>query len=664
MRLSSSSTRSANTAQSWWLALALLITTFVLYYAGAGGPFVLDDFSNIILNKQLQIKEITFPAMFDAAFSSNAGLLRRPVAMLSFALNYYFNGLDPFFYKIVNIAIHLATTLLLFFLTERLLGRLLAPAPENGVQHRYGAALITALWALHPLHVSTVLYTVQRMTELTTLFTVAGVLLYVHGREQMLDGKTGAGLARIIMGLAGCGILALLSKENGALLPIYLVVVEAVFFRFVTQPHKSSATGVFTVLGLATVALLGYLTYIWASPPNLGREFTQTERLLTEFRILFSYLGQILLPRVNQMSLFDSGTEISRGFWSPPSTAAAIVAFSMLVGGAAFGAWKNLWRPFVFACGWFLAGHLLESTVIPLELRFEHRNYLASYGILFAVGHGLLHSSVATHLRGGLHVALIAILTIGLADQLHTRVTQWSTPGNFYRFELTHNPASPRPWSSLAYSEDWQGHYENAAQLYGKAAELEPGEVGHLIAMLNLNIHALNNAPSPVITGQIIERLEQFPLSAYGESQLLLFSAATVKKAEKGPALREPMARILTAAAANHRWTAERNRAVCFYFIADLAINGGQVDSAVRALREGISIAPLDGKRLVLTELLFYSGQTEEARAEFKQIDANKLEIALQTHYGKVEQRINGKGRKGVPASPSSTSNAGANAGN
>ncbi len=653
MRLLSFTTRSENKTHGWWLAFGLLITTFVLYYAGAGGPFVLDDFSSIVLNKQLQIKEITLSSLLDAAFSSNAGLLRRPVAMLSFALNYYFNGLDPFFYKIVNIVIHLTTALLLFFLTDRLLGRLSASVPENNIQRRYGAALITVLWALHPLHVSTVLYTVQRMTELTALFTVAGVLLYVRGRELMLDGKTGGGLARILMGLAGFGTLALLSKENGALLPVYLLVVEAVFFRFVTQAQKTSAIGVFTVLGLSTFALLGYLTYIWVSPPNLGREFTQTERLLTEFRILFSYLGQILLPRVNQMSLFDSGVEISRGFLSPPSTIAAILAFFILAGGAAFGVWKNLWRPFVFACGWFLAGHLLESTVIPLELRFEHRNYLASYGILFAVGHGLLHSRIAAHLRSGLHAALIAILTIGLADQLHTRVTQWSTPGNFYRFELTHNPASPRPWSSLAYSEDWQGRYESAAQLYGKAAELEPREVGHLIAMLNLSIHALNNAPSPVIAGQIIERLERFPLSAYGESQLLLFSAATVKKAGNSPVLKDLITRILTAAAANHRWTAGRNRAVCFYFMADLAIDGGQVEPAIRALREGIAIAPLDGKRLILVELLYYSGQIEEARAEFDLIDINNLESALREYYRKVGERIKGKGRKGDSASPS-----------
>ena len=56
----------------------------------------------------------------------------------------------------------------------------LAFAPFN----LWPLALASCLWLLHALHVSTVLYTVQRMAQLSALFVFAGLLVYSYGRQR------------------------------------------------------------------------------------------------------------------------------------------------------------------------------------------------------------------------------------------------------------------------------------------------------------------------------------------------------------------------------------------------------------------------------------------------------------------------------------------------
>src|SRR6185369_10537583 len=92
-------------------------------------------------------------------------------------------------------------------------------------------ALVAAgLWLLHPLNVSGVVYIVQRMNELAVFFTLAGLLAYVDGRVRLLQGEPALG--RATLGLCAFGLLAVLSKENGALISAYALVIEAVCFRF------------------------------------------------------------------------------------------------------------------------------------------------------------------------------------------------------------------------------------------------------------------------------------------------------------------------------------------------------------------------------------------------------------------------------------------------
>ena len=539
-------------------ALIALIA-LLLYYPGIGGPFLLDDFANITDNPALHIGTLSFSSLWEAAFSSNAGPLRRPVAMLSFALNFHFDELSPVYYKAVNIGIHLATAIALFFLTEALLRRLAVYeiASPNRLSRRQLAALITALWALHPLHVSTVLYVVQRMTELAALFSVIGVLLYVHGREMLIAGKPRGGIMLVALGAIGCGMLAALSKENGALLPVLLLIVEVLFFRG-TRDNQPFAKVVFVLLALQTAAILAYLLYVWAGPSNPIRNFTATERLLTEARILFSYAGQILMPRIDQMSLLNENTAVSRGLLAPLSTAAAVIAMLALISGSLWAACKNRAFPFVFGIGWFLAGHLLESTVIPLELRFEHRNYLPSYGIIFAMGVFLNQWRLFEGIRPGLKFALLAGVLISMSMLLQTRVTTWTTPQNFFNHELKNNPNSERAWSDFAFFLILTDQPEESLPILLKAAELNPREVGQLIAAISLQSYEFQREPNSQLVQEALFRLERHPLSAYGRECLIRYAGNVLLNIDRSPQSLAT-ADIILSAAARKNWDHPNN---------------------------------------------------------------------------------------------------------
>ncbi|MEY8252825.1 MAG: hypothetical protein RPR91_10595, partial [Colwellia sp.] len=106
--------------------------------------------------------------------------------MLSFAFNYFFSGgYDASSFKITNIIIHIFNACLTFILAKKLLSlaaaKLATPTKQNTIAYlAFGIALI---WALHPINLTSVLYIVQRMTSLATLFSLLAIITYLNARK-------------------------------------------------------------------------------------------------------------------------------------------------------------------------------------------------------------------------------------------------------------------------------------------------------------------------------------------------------------------------------------------------------------------------------------------------------------------------------------------------
>lgn len=438
-------------------AIGLLVATTIAYYPGLHGPFLFDDYPNIVNNLALRISSFSPHELMRAAFSSHSGILYRPISMLSLAFNLYFFGGDSFSFKLTNLIIHLINGLLILWLTRRLLVNCKRRFQFDWSELRLSwvSVLISAAWALHPLNLTTVLFIVQRMTSLAALFTLAAMLAYVYGRERMLAGKTGWPLVWMLTPFLG--VIGVLCKEDAALLPLYLLVIEWLIFGF-RSARQSTAKNVlaFYLLGLVLPGILGlaYLVHykFWAG--YAVRDFTFPERVFTELRVVFLYIKWTFIPDIRQLALYHDDLVLSTGLLNPLTTLWSLLALIALIGVAW---WQRKRRPLLsLGILWFFAGQAMESTVLPLEIAFEHRNYLPDYGLLLAAFSLLLLPATADkpRVRWSLRwsIALLAIPVLFSVTLL--RASEWRSFLDFGYYEAQHHPQSERAEYALgqAYS--------------------------------------------------------------------------------------------------------------------------------------------------------------------------------------------------------------------
>ena len=429
--------------------LGMLAITAIAYYPGLHGPFMFDDIPNIVSNAALRLTSLSTHELLGAAFSSQSGLLYRPISMLSFALNLYFFGNNSFSFKLTNLVIHLINALLILWLTRRLLlncrRRYQFEWQDNSIN--WASLLIAAAWVLHPLNLEPVLFIVQRMTSLAALFTLGGILAYMIGRERTQTGKTGWPLVWILTPILG--LIGLFCKEDAALLPLYLLVIEWLVFGFRSNRQTTEKNILaFYVFGLILPGILG-LMFLFTHPGYFlggyaGRDFTLIQRLLTEFRVVFLYIQWTFIPDIRQLALYHDDLRLSTGLLTPLSTLWSLLGLAGLV---VLAWWQRKRRPLLsLGILLFFAGQMMESTVLPLELAFEHRNYLPDYGLLLAIfSLLLLPVSAGRHrVRLPLRWTVAAVTIPVLFSATMLRAYEWRSYLTFAYYEVQHHPESER----------------------------------------------------------------------------------------------------------------------------------------------------------------------------------------------------------------------------
>ncbi len=412
-----------------------------VYALGLSGGFYFDDEWNILRNQALQLDSMSIEGLWNASMSGTSGPLGRPLSMLSFALNHIVFGLDPFFFKLVNLAIHLLCGWAIYALALALCEHL--PRVPERRQHLF-AFLVMLLWLLHPLNLTTVLYSVQRMAGLSALFCLLGMLAYVKARQVKSSARAlRAGL--YVSSFLVFWPLAMASKENAVLFPAYLFLIELVFLKFrVVDRDKISRNLVLTYCVLLIVPTIFLSVYFliypdWMLNSFARRDFTLSERVLTQSRVLLFYIGQTFVPMNGSLGLFHDDFVLSKSILAPWTTLASVAALIIALTGALASVKK--YPVIAFAILFFLAAHALESTVFGLELVHEHRNYLAIFSLLFAVAYYLVVGSEKfLSLRA---VAAVCLVLFFGATTL-TRAVTWGEPVVHAITEAENHPSSPR----------------------------------------------------------------------------------------------------------------------------------------------------------------------------------------------------------------------------
>lgn len=530
-------------AMSAWLPGALLwgllLLTGAIYWPGLSGPLVLDDFENLEPFVGMQSGAL---AWHEVLSGSSSWVGSRPIAMLSFVGNWLTSAGEVFSLKYTNLLLHLLCGTLLYWLAGRLLAERRAGV---GAQRWWLALLVAALWLLSPMLVSTVLYVIQRMAQLSTLFVLAGLLCYVSGRQQ-LDTRRSLGIGLILVCFVLFWPLAVLSKQNGALLPLLAVVLEFGFFeRPASKADRRLVNGLLTLL--IVVPALPAALILSMDAAILGGNFqaqdvSTVERLMTQARILFDYFFNLLMiPGGSALGLYHDDFQASRGLLDPPTTIIAMSAWLALL----ILAWRlraSSWAAIVFGPVFFLAAHLLESTVIPLELYFEHRNYLPSTGLFVSLGVAAGRLLQATRLKRSF-IALLTIVPLAHGLMTAARVLNWQSTETLLLTSARAHPESARVQTGLAGMYLARNSFDEALAHLERADTLYQGRQSYAIALHRLGGYCRAGRPVEERHYRALESQTSIPDTVYTSNAL----RALGEKAERGECASVDLARVARA---------------------------------------------------------------------------------------------------------------------
>ena len=575
---------------------ALLIATWLIYCVGLNGSYLFDDFNH------LNALGITGPVQNWPSFvrfitSGTADPTGRPLTLLSFLVDAQDWPADPWAFKRTNLMLHLLNGALLCWVML-LLSRAAGLIERHG---RSAALLGTAIWLLHPLFVSTILYIVQREAMLPATFTFCGLLCWCKGRSRLEDAQVMSAWFLMATGSVLCTLLAMLCKANGALLPLLIATAELTVLR--TAPSRRLRTAHLILLALPVLLLLLGLVAEIPTAVQIAAEsrpWTIGQRLLTEPRVFVDYLRLLWLPRATSFGVFNDQFQASRDLLHPWTTLPclfAVVALGVL-------AWLlRLRRPiFAFAIMFYIAGQLMESTFLPLELAFEHRNYLPAAFMFWPLGVWLTGNNAKPQ-----KFALTALIVGGLTVLTWSRCQVWGNPREQALIWGRVNPDSPRAQAFAAAVEMDYGDSAAAIERLRDAAVRMPDDVQ--ITLNLVDAECRTGVVTPATWSYVLHSLEYNTNGA--RAAFNWFTTAihnTAHHACKGLTL-DDMTQALHAAENNRKFGHRTGNLQDYAHIEGLiALAKGQGQTALEDFNRALIDAPDRGTTLAQAAALGVAG--------------------------------------------------------
>jgi tetratricopeptide (TPR) repeat protein/preprotein translocase subunit SecG len=419
----------------------LALLGVVLYRPSMQAPWYLDDFHNIVDN----------PFIRDIAEAFSSLFVSRGIAFASFALNYKMGGLEVTGFHLVNLLIHILTAIVVLLILQHLYG-------IGSWQSFFGSALFLC----HPIQTQAVTYIVQRMTSLAAFFFFLSIFAYIKFRKEMEKNGDVFSFAacQLFAWALLCGALAVLTKENTAVLPLVLLLLERTVIsrqnlklRQVLRyllPFMLVTSGVLLqqfVVANSTLTQVntGVLHFLQTTDPAGSVLVTKEpgnlvlRYLFTQFVVVWIYAGKLIIP-IGQT--LDYSYPLVARLLNFKSVAGLLAIGTLLV-----FAFRQLQTSPLLALGifWFFVTLSIESTFIPLDTMFEHRLYIPLFGFIIFLNEALdgLRPQI---FRKSLLISILVIMSV----LTWNRNQLWANPIAFWQDNVNKAPHSFRPKVSLA----------------------------------------------------------------------------------------------------------------------------------------------------------------------------------------------------------------------
>jgi tetratricopeptide (TPR) repeat protein len=460
------------------LLFFVLLFIALIYGNTLYSPPVLDDRATFISNPSVYVDDLSLGSLKQVR-SGPFGQTRF-IPMLSFAVDQMIGLGSIVQFHLTNIAIHLLATIAIYILVYGL-----AMTP-TGRKHLFSLSpslfslFVTALWALHPVQTNAVTYLVQRMTSLAALFYFMSLAGYAWARIGHSGLIRGFGWLVFIMAMA----CAFLSKENSATLPLAVLLIEGIFITPSLGKRVLARISWrhWLILAIIFMLLLPFLTTKLAQLSEgyaaHGRHFTMPERVFTELRVVVFYISLLALPLPSRLNL-DHDFPLSYSLLTPATTWLSLILLVFLIL-IAFRVSRR--HPFIaFGVLFFFLNLIIESSVIPLELVFEHRLYLPSLGFVIIIvslidwGGRFIPAPDAKELKA-IFLLLITIVCCSLAITTSLRNHVWRDKIVLHKDIVKKSPLKPRAYANLGKELMTIDHYEEALAALQKAISLGRGQ--------------------------------------------------------------------------------------------------------------------------------------------------------------------------------------------
>lgn len=577
----------------------VLILILLLFWPGASGGFIFDDYINIGRLEDFGCIENTHDLLRFIFGGGNVS--GRPLANLSFLLHdlCWSGTAEPF--KKFNVLWHLLNACLVIALALKIFQRL-------GLGYgraSWLALMVGFVWAVHPIHVSTVFLTVQRMTLMMSTCILLGLLLYIKGRP-MVESRPLCAYTLMAGGLFVAGAIGSLFKEVAVGVPFYVLSLEVTLFAaFSRRPAYLWWPFVLFCLVLPILAVVvfsvldpgGSVSHNW-----MRRDFSLLERLMTEARVLMVYLRQIVLPDLSFFGIFHGDFLISRSLVNPWTTLPAILA---VVASIFFSLMRRKKNP-LLALGilWFFGGHALEATILPIELYYEHRNYLPALGVaFFAIG---ILQLIVPSIRRWLYVYVTGMLIL-FAFFTWELSHVWGQPLELHRTEAQEHPGSYRAQIALATELNKQGHKQAFVRML---YDLHDSELSNTtVELLYLGVVC----PDPV-EPQVEKVRWMLRNSRLRNGSLALLSLAVKGKFSCERLTPDRTRKLIRAALSNPSYTAlAYNRRVLYGMYAVTYKNEGKLNLAMYFMDQAYEAFPVPDDAFSQAVWLLSAGLEEPA---------------------------------------------------
>lgn len=432
--------------KDWLVLCVILVLTFIVF-----SPSLQNDFTNwdddLYVTKNLAITSISLSDL--DKFGDNYVGNYHPLTMFSLALDYHFFGLNPFYYHLKNIILHLLNTLLVFLFIRKL---------TRG--NRFVPLFTALLFAIHPMHVESVTWIAERKDVLYTFYFLAGLIFYL---EYLKSGKI-----MFLLFTAVAFVLSTLAKSAAVVFPVILFLVD--YYETRRFSLKTIAEKVPLLAWSVWIGMVALRTQSASNAIGDFEYYSFFERIRFASYGYMNYLVKFLFPhKLSSFHPYPDRNDI------PAVYNLAVLGIICLAAYLALFGRKRKWVIFGMGFSVITLALVLQFITVGNAITAERYTYVPyiGFGFIYGIMIEKLWTGEAYKKYRNWLAGILTIQILFFSGMAFNRTKVWKDSETLWTDVIKKYPEESGAYSNRGHYYRTQNRYDLALQDYNKAIGLD-----------------------------------------------------------------------------------------------------------------------------------------------------------------------------------------------